>query len=424
MKGKKKPEVVVTKAKRKPVSPAPNKENKMDAFINLLPAPTPTRFVGKMHKLKGDSQRKKLEASKSRPKTASRRSSVAPSTETIKEMKEISSAASKSTSGTTISKAVGKVKMGVQKDLRKDSVVTDKSSTSTTPSIPSGKSKVSTGSSKRKSIADTSSKKSGSGLAALRAKAGMFASKKKRSQGSDDSTGRDLKMRLFFNKRFELSDEEILSNLGVQDLPKAVGHGIKEIAHAANFMKKFIKVKEKDIPHGTNKMEGFGIPTSILYVGALKARLVTREKNLNPENDDKQGLKHTAINSTRFLGKMISKKDKHGLYRGTPESSPDENAGKILENPVIMALEKVKLKPQITLDSSDSRAPSRASRGSHKSNVTQGSGLNKDGSLTKGETVGSLHKGLAKVKVASINEWNLHKHIRGDRELKPISIPF
>ena len=40
------------------------------------------------------------------------------------------------------------------------------------------------------------------------------------------------------------------------------------------------------------------------------------------------------------------------------------------------------------------------------------------------ETVGSLNSGLLKVKPGNIKEWNLHKHVKGDRELKPIFIPF
>ena len=424
---KKKPEVVVTKAKRKPVTPAPAAYT----IIDLLPAPTPTRFVGKMHKLKGESEKKKSEESKARPKTASRRSSVAPSTETIKEIKETSPLANKASPASGGAKAFGKVKMEIQKESRKDSIATDKSSSSTTPSIASGKSKTSSGpavnSGKAKSSGESlNKKKSGSGLAALKAKAGMFASKKKKSQGSDESTGRELKTRLFFTERVELSDEEILRNLGVQNIPKVFSHGLKEIAQAASMMKKLIKVKEN---YGEEdrliKMEGFGIPTSILYVGALKARLIAREQNLESEEEEKENRKNKVLNTTRFLGKMKTRKDKHGLFRGTPEGSLElSSSEKEVENPVIVALEKVKLKPQISLDSSDSRAPSRASKGSHKSNLTTGSGLNKDGALTEGAIVGDLEKGLSKVKLTNIVEWNLHKHIRGDRELKPITVPF
>jgi len=40
------------------------------------------------------------------------------------------------------------------------------------------------------------------------------------------------------------------------------------------------------------------------------------------------------------------------------------------------------------------------------------------------ESVGSLNAGLLKVKTGNIREWNIHKHVKGDRELKPILIPF
>ena len=57
-----KPEVVVT-------------TDKMSALLPLLPAPTPTRFLGKMQLLKGENYKKKiLELSKN----VSRRSSLAP----------------------------------------------------------------------------------------------------------------------------------------------------------------------------------------------------------------------------------------------------------------------------------------------------------------------------------------------------------
>ena len=58
------------------------------SFMNLLPAPTPTRFVGKMHK-KMIEERKKSETNllNNKSKPSSRRSSTSPSTETIKEIK-------------------------------------------------------------------------------------------------------------------------------------------------------------------------------------------------------------------------------------------------------------------------------------------------------------------------------------------------
>ena len=61
-----------------------------------------------------------------------------------------------------------------------------------------------------------------------------------------------------------------------------------------------------------------------------------------------------------------------------------------------------------------------------KSNHNLGLGGDKDteAGMVKGETVGSLNSGLLTVKTGNIREWNLHKHVKGDRELKPIMIPF
>ena len=58
----------------------------MTAYMNLLPAPTSARFVGKMHKLKTEIDKKKEEVGKT-----SRSSSIAPATETIAETKETES---------------------------------------------------------------------------------------------------------------------------------------------------------------------------------------------------------------------------------------------------------------------------------------------------------------------------------------------
>ena len=48
----------------------------------------------------------------------------------------------------------------------------------------------------------------------------------------------------------------------------------------------------------------------------------------------------------------------------------------------------------------------------------------KDPGMLLEESVGSLNAGLLKVKTGNIREWNIHKHVKGDRELKPILIPF
>ena len=80
--GEEKPEVVVTKVKSKDEG----SDGKLANYLNLIPAPTPTRFVGKMAKVKED---KKKKEGKSKP--SSRRSSIFPSTETIQEVAEAAS---------------------------------------------------------------------------------------------------------------------------------------------------------------------------------------------------------------------------------------------------------------------------------------------------------------------------------------------
>ena len=128
-----------------------------------------------------------------------------------------------------------------------------------------------------------------------------------------------------------------------------------------------------------------------------------------------------------FLGKMTYMKDKNGLFVGPPSpifDNKDEQMKEVKENPIFLALDKVKLKPQTSFDSSGhSRVVSRASHGSQKSNGSLSDG-DKDKKMGEGAVVEVLHEGLATVRPVDIPEWNMHKHVRGDRELKPIFVPF
>ena len=134
------------KPEKTPIPCPRESEERITAFMNLLPAPTPTRFIGKMHKLKADSDKKKSEGNLS--KASSRRSSISPSTETIQEARETDSAINTPRAGpsggfTTALRAVGKVKMGdlarkLKKDVSKDSVKSDVTPSSTTSSTPGG----------------------------------------------------------------------------------------------------------------------------------------------------------------------------------------------------------------------------------------------------------------------------------------------
>ena len=259
---------------------------------------------------------------------------------------------------------------------------------------------------------------------------GFLGSKKKKEESSlpQDHSERWQynKDRLFFTERAELSDDEVLSNIGKESVLKEVGQGLNEIVQAANVMKKYMKDRVVEKPNEDSTPQdaiGPGLPTSIMYVGALKARLAAKHTNQNEEDEERKLLDKTDITvSTRFLGKMMSRKDKYGLYTGCHGSTEDLD-GK--ENPVILALEKIKLKPHHSVDSGDSRPGSRASHTSKKSNLSLArESEDMLGDLGTGEVLGILHRGLTSVRPAVIGEWNLHKHVRGDRSLRPIFIPF
>lgn len=75
-----KPEVVVTKAGKSEDNPKAG-EGKMSAYMHLIPAPTPTRFVGKMAKVRENKKKAEL-------KPTSRRSSIFPVNDIIEETVE------------------------------------------------------------------------------------------------------------------------------------------------------------------------------------------------------------------------------------------------------------------------------------------------------------------------------------------------
>ena len=154
-------------------------------------------------------------------------------------------------------------------------------------------------------------------------------------------------------KKVVLTDEQVLRALGAEETPVAVAQSLDEIANAATFMKKFIDGK-KPPPQATTKP---GFPGSVLYVGSLKARLSKTDADIS--KDIKDISKNPAMSTTVFLGKMISRKDKQGLIRGGSNNS-DEEVESYKDNPVFLALEKVKMRQQTSLDS-DSRAASRTS---------------------------------------------------------------
>ena len=225
-------------------------------------------------------------------------------------------------------------------------------SSKSTPPVASVSGIVSSASSRKISEKDKDKKKSGSGLSKF--KTGFFGKGKKKveKEATVVTNGKELKQRLFFREKKELTDEEVLQAIGEEDSQKVVAQSMDEIANAATVMKKFLDGKRPPPPSSkTNEMI---IPGSVIYVGSLKARLSkTGEDEVNSIR------RNPVMSSTVFLGKMISRKDKDGLIRGGSNLSGEQEESISKDNPVITALEKVKLKQQ-SLDT-DSRAASRTS---------------------------------------------------------------
>ena len=459
----KKPEVVVTKAKRKIPSPSPSPRddvsgNRAMAFMNLLPAPTPTRFIGMMHKVKQDIDKKKPEASGSRSKPSSRRSSIVPTTKTIDEDNEGESTTSTprkqetgiaSSGFPTALRMVGKTKMDLANKMkglaRKDSVKSDAASTtSTSPSNAGtplknkgGASPVSPSPGKRGG--SSGAKKAASGLAAFK-KGSAFGKKKKEMSADESEVGgsKEIKLRLFFKERNEQTDEEVLANIGREVVPKELVQGMNEIVNAASMMKKLMKEKEQASLPAVEVVDD--LSTSLTYTGTLKTRLSSSRSTSRVASNNAVDIAHHA---THFLGKIMARKDRHGLYVGSPQSSLEQEQGKTLDNPVITALEKVRLRPQGSTDSGESRASRASAAGSPAGSGAPGGAVVEEAvvgrfnlgyifnshppkgkSALEGDVVSGLQVGLARVRPPTIGEWNLHKHVRGDRELRPIFIPF
>ena len=237
------------------------------------------------------------------------------------------------------------------------SVASDQASKSTSPSSSTGGGKdlkdspSSSGSgAATKKTSDKTVKKTSAGLMSFKAKMGLGKTKKKVEAEQPPAT-KEWKTRLFFRQKEDLTDEEILDAIGAEESPKVVGQSLGEVAHAATFMKKLLDGKKETTPAKSASI----FPGSVFYVGSLKAKL---SKAPDEEEEEVKMIKNPAMKSTVFLGKMISRKDKRGLKRG---GSSDEEMDSMKENPIFLALEKVKMKQQTSLDS-DSRAASRASK--------------------------------------------------------------
>ena len=408
------PEVYLTKAGKLEKTPTPSPrdaQERMLSLMNLLPAPTPTRFVGKMHK-KMLEERKKSETNLLKSKPSSRRSSISPSTEMIKEVKETvtPSPTPRRTSIGKAAKAISKVGDIARKIKRENSKPEDSSSGNTSPSI--------IGSSKRGGISPISSTRS-SPLAQRKEgkKKGKGGGKSKTEEVQskdgveEDEGNKELKHRIFFLEKKDLSDEEILENIGKEAWsPAPAGNLLKITTTGKNL------AKEKSSTR------------TIVYSGALREKLA----KANVANLD-QG--KVLAGTVKFLGKMLNRKDKHGLY---PDVTTDEDAkdDSKEDNPIIVALDKLNIKTQGGRESKTSRSFSSMSNktgggGGHQdttlashveANQQQAS---KEGENQKKEDVLKVLKGgLSRVTQENIFNWNMNNTDRTDVELKPIFVPF
>ena len=341
---------------------------------------------------------------------------------------ENEAAAAESKTSKFAAKKFGAIVGGLKKDhkpARRDS----RSSTSSKSGGPDGKklsisssSAASSSSSVRKSANEAVKKstndlskkaKVGAGLSAFKAKTGTIVGKKKKEVIAKEEI-KTIKSRLFFIEREDPSDEDILKNIGIENFQKFISQGIDEIAHAATFMKKYIRKEQEKSMKDVEK-----VPAASFYIGAINARKGKTSKNSLFTN--------SAVDSTIFLGKTLTKKDRFGLFRGTEMLREQEEVPQ--DNPVISALERMKARLEQGEQHSEpgSRPGSRASRASRQSNAVDLIPITlspRRASFVSSETVSGLNTNLAGVVRPEIREWNLHKHVKGDRKLKPILIPF
>ena len=235
-----KPEVVVTKVQKSKENCKAD-EGKIDAFMHLIPAPTPTRFVGKMSKVREN--KKKMDTL-----PLSRKSSILPVNDTIEEVLEVvETKSTENSADAQPSESKSSARLGAKKIL--GSLVTNVRKASISTSIDSSKSTpansvtgVSSVLSKKTSEKDKDKKKSGSGLSKF--KTGFFGKgKKKVEKDTVVTTGKEMKQRLFFREKKDLTDDEILQAIGEDDSQKVIAQSMDEIASAATVMKKFLSGK-------------------------------------------------------------------------------------------------------------------------------------------------------------------------------------
>ena len=403
------PEVYVTKATKPEATPTPSPrapEEKILSLLNLLPAPTPTRFVGKMHK-KMIEERKKSETNllnKSKP--SSRRSSIAPSVETVQETKEVDSPGTtpRRPSISKAAKAMSKVGDMARKIKRQTSKPEESSSGNTSPSLLGGSNSSKKSPAKKKAAHSPGSSTSTSPLLRRERKGGKGskAEQNKKEQleqqmmdGEDElGQNRELKQRIFFKEKVELTDKEILKRIGAEEWNIDSSSQLQGFIKATTFAKKLAREKKK------SRVE---TDTGLIYSGSVRQKL--SEGRINTE-------KTKSI--VEFLGKMVETRDKHGLYTDDLQA----------DNPIFVALERLSLKQA---EDSDSRSSMLSHRSTVLTSNVQGeqTTVKPPEELDNNEDVLSVLKsGLCKVSEVNISNWNTNNNDRTDVELQPIFIPF
>ena len=419
------PEVYLTKAGIPEKTPTPSPrdpEEKMLSLLNLLPAPTPTRFVGKMHK-KMIEERKKSETNLLKG-SGSRRSSISPSTETIKESKETESAATtpRRPSISKAAKALGKVGDIARKIKRENSLKNEEASSgNSSPSLAASSSRRGS-----KSPSSPLSSSRSSPLSSLKhnKKTSKKGDKNKPEETAieveqvEDEGSKEFKQRIFFIEKTELTDDQVLDQLGKETWELQPRTNLQGVMKAATLAKKLVKEKK------VSRVESQ--PKTIVYSGQV------REKLIKDSNIDKSKV---LAGSVKFLGKMMNRKDKYGLYMEQRE----QDSGSREENPIILALDRLNIKTN-GRESKSSRTVSSMSNKNNNSNnltaaaasteaaqaATAGSseGENNGQGNGKEDVLKVLKDGLCRVTEESIFNWNIHNNDRTDVELKPIFVPF
>ena len=372
------------------------------------------RFVGKMHK-KMIEERKKSETNLLKNVGGgSRRSSISPSTETIKETKETESAATtpRRPSISKAAKALGKVGDIARKIKRENSLKNEETSSgNTSPSLASSrrssKSPISPLTSSRSSpSSQRKEKKSAKGKAADNKKA------EEEKTADDEEDNKEFKQRIFFIEKTEKTDEEVLSQLGRESWELEPKTNIQGEVKATTFVKKITKEKK------TSRVEApSDQPKTIVYSGSV------RDKLIKDANMDKSKV---LVGSVKFLGKMMNRKDKHGLIMDQEVETVSKE-----DNPIFTALERLNIKTQ-GRDSRTSRSFSSLSNKNSAVTDTTAAAAATAGSSDDAESNGKdkddvlkvLKGGLCRVTEENIFKWNTNYNDRTDVEVKPIFVPF